>query len=141
MSKTTYKDASNVGWLFEDAAHLTLAQGGTFEFRDLNAQQRGVLELPRRTLRVVWAGLQEFLGLAAAGEFQGFYMAPESRSAPVADSAEGGADEVHKISFNLHRKLFSKALNNALRPKKELNLVYNWVRQRQSFYSSQPGQF
>ena len=121
LSKTTYKDALYVGWLFEDVAHFTLAQGGAFEFRDLNTQQRGVLEILRRTLRVVRAGLQEFLGLAVAGEFQGFYLVPESRTMPVVDSAEGGTDEVYQITFN------PKTLNDTLREKKELNLVFNWV--------------
>ena len=127
LTRRTYKTAVGVGWLFEDAGHLTLARGGTFRWRDLQTREQGWLRLPRRERTVRRGGLKKFLAEAVAGTSSGRYLVPKNRKMPVLDAAEGGAEDIFQITINENHKLKDRELTQALAENPDREVLLNWV--------------
>lgn len=127
LNRRTFQTAVGVGWLFEDAAHLTLARGGQFHFRDLRTKSEGKVDLPPRVQTIGRGGVREFLAQALRPEFKGQYLVPENRKMPILDAAEGGTNEVYQITIDEKHRLQCNCLRAMLEgyPQKQILLI--WV--------------
>lgn len=127
LSRRTFATASTSGWLFEEAAHHTLAQGGNFRRRYLSGKVvvEDTLALKARTTEVVPGGLHALLATAQAHAVD-HYCRPANPKMPVLDAIESGKDgELYQVTIDASHSLAKKALQSIV--KKRKHVVLNWV--------------